>query len=272
MRKIIIIIFYLLAFQSNAQIKDNKTVTISPYKLRIEKPTNFKGIQFDKKMYTNGCAWINAKGYLILKDSTNFIHINSNNKKIIILSIFPNLYFIENNVNLYYINFQSKIISFYAKLINDPLDFPSMVDETNTTCENGLPQSSSNQYIVTLTNSESSKLIIEWDHAVSEGPAFVRSFHGYKIIDFDTFFCLFDEINIIEDSPSNSEEHFKCQRNISIKENNLIIGESELLTIKNINGKDQIIKRNNYANNNECLSIRKSGTYTFINGKFRLIQ
>ena len=103
MRKIIIIIFYLLAFQSNAQIKDNKTVTISPYKLRIEKPTNFKGIQFDKKMYTNGCAWINAKGYLILKDSSNYIHLNSEKKQITVLSLFPNLFYIDNKANCLYL-------------------------------------------------------------------------------------------------------------------------------------------------------------------------
>jgi len=247
---------------------------INPYKIKIEKIKNFKGIKFDSKVYMNECATVNSKGYLILKDSSNYIHLNSEKKQITVLSLFPNLFYIDNKANcLYRIKFHSLIKSFYKELIDDPTDYPNTVDETNSTCDNGISNGSSSiQYFTKLTDTDLPKLIIEWDHSVSEGPEFIRSFHGIKIINFDSLTCIFDDINTIDDLPSKSEEYTSSHRDITIKNDKLIIGNGEYLTIKEINKKDQIIKRIKLQENDKSFRYRRAGTYSLINDKFYLID
>lgn len=260
----IIIILLLFVFKLQAQVSIQDSIVINPYNIKIVKIPFFKGIKFNDKICGNGCAWMDNNGFLQLKDSSNYINLYFKATQYKILSLFPNLYFINcKDSSLYFIDFKSKILHYYDD------GYPNYgKDETNTNCNPYNMGANAKQYIIQTSGLVYPLLVIDWNFSASETEN-TTFFEGYKILDLNTFQCIFDDIYKITYYLNQCGTTDIYQRQVTIKDDELKISN---IFWEEYECGDKLIKKTNINNENKELKTRIPGTYKFINGKFRLIH
>ena len=263
-----------LSVSAQEMLKHGKTIL--PYSVEIESIVWSQNIIFDENS-ENDYAFIDGEMVLHLRDSSNFLYLKCKGVDYKILSLFPNLYYMNvKTKDLFYIKFKSKVQQF-----DDNGEFIDIKKgmwnnyETDTSKEEPRWDAiNANQYII-QPNNRTQLLVIDWEYQYW-GHYFSREYAGKKIVDLYNSRCVFDDVNkqIRTDGYANDENIEISDTIISITRN--ISANSAIVRIGNCRkiitvdgGKDTILNKN--VSNYSELPILQGTIYIYKKEKYHLV-
>lgn len=251
-RKLVILLFLFANFSIRAQ--KEYTSTIDPYAIPLV------NIRYNKIIYNSEMneleSHIDSANNLVLKNKLAFVELKVGKKMIKILSLYPNIYFIEND-SLYFMDWLGLFNPHYPH--DDLTKLP--IKENSEAPSRYI---SNRQYYMQVNARGSLELIIDWT-ADFNGEEY---YSGVKIIDLSNKICIFDVIYKAEVLRRGSVECEECGGSASI-EKKVEIFNDRIKINKPIPSKDGG-KKVEYIVPYYNLNDFKPAYYRFIKGKFRL--